>query len=138
MEDIVPGVGIDAEINEPLPPGVLDIIANPSEVDWLRTRHQGGIHWDKVIFSAKESLFKAAFPATSEWLTFADASISIDPNVMKFEVEFSRKFGPKSRLSDLRFVGRVLVSQAYIYTSVVLQRVESTEELLEQPNIVHI
>ena len=35
--------------------------------------------WDKLLFSAKESAYKAWFPLTQRWLGFNDASVSINP-----------------------------------------------------------
>ena len=37
------------------------------------------VHWDRVLFSAKESIYKAWFPLTGRWLGFEEASLSIDP-----------------------------------------------------------
>jgi 4'-phosphopantetheinyl transferase EntD len=54
-------VGIDAEIDEELPAGVLDQVL----VDEERARLAGasrGTHWDMLLFSAKESIYKAWFP----------------------------------------------------------------------------
>jgi 4'-phosphopantetheinyl transferase EntD len=35
-------------------------------------------YWDRLLFSAKESVYKAWFPLTDEWLDFHDATISFD------------------------------------------------------------
>jgi len=76
-------LGIDAEPHRPLPDDVLPSVALPGEVERLRVlalRHPG-IHWDKLLFSAKESVYKAWFPLTGKWLDFAEADIevSLDP-----------------------------------------------------------
>ena len=34
--------------------------------------------WDRLLFCAKESVYKAWFPLTQEWLGFDDAEITID------------------------------------------------------------
>ncbi|MEU9007049.1 4'-phosphopantetheinyl transferase superfamily protein [Streptomyces sp. NPDC048551] len=77
----VAALGIDAEPDSPLPGGVLASIALPQEIAQVRelaARHPA-IHWDKLLFSAKESVYKAWFPQTSLALSFEDALIRIDP-----------------------------------------------------------
>ena len=69
-------VGIDAELDEPLPSGVLEQVAAPVELEWLRSHLNGGICWDRLLFSAKESVFKAWFPLAQRWLGFEDARIT--------------------------------------------------------------
>ncbi len=36
-----------------------------------------GLHWDRVLFSAKESTYKAWFPLTAEWLGFHETSVKL-------------------------------------------------------------
>ena len=38
-----------------------------------------GICWDRLLFSAKESVFKAWFPITGRWLGFKDAFVTMQP-----------------------------------------------------------
>ena len=73
----VRSVGIDAEPHGVLPNGVLDAISLPAE------RHEigalpGGLHWDRILFCAKEATYKAWFPLTQRWLGFEDAHITFD------------------------------------------------------------
>ncbi|SCL14050.1 4'-phosphopantetheinyl transferase EntD (siderophore biosynthesis) [Micromonospora nigra] len=74
-------VGVDAEPHAPLPDGVLDAIALPAER--ARTATLVAAHptvcWDRLLFSAKESVYKAWFPLTRRWLDFAEADITVDP-----------------------------------------------------------
>ncbi|MFE1441956.1 4'-phosphopantetheinyl transferase [Streptomyces sp. NPDC058739] len=70
-------IGIDAEEDKPLPEGVVDRIALPAERAQL-TR-PGGPHWDTLLFSAKESVYKAWFPLTGRWLGFEDAYLTLHP-----------------------------------------------------------
>ncbi|MGC9495613.1 4'-phosphopantetheinyl transferase family protein [Streptomyces sp. WG7] len=76
-------LGIDAEPDGPLPDGVLPSVSLPAEVERLRrlAEERPGIHWDRLLFSAKESVYKAWFPLTGQWLDFteADIEISVDP-----------------------------------------------------------
>ncbi|MFF6994717.1 4'-phosphopantetheinyl transferase [Streptomyces sp. NPDC008313] len=72
-------VGIDAEPHAPLPEGVLASVALPTEADRLRRLAAGrpAVHWDRLLFSAKEAVYKAWFPLTGKWLDFAEADIDV-------------------------------------------------------------
>ncbi|GAA3487794.1 MULTISPECIES: 4'-phosphopantetheinyl transferase family protein [Streptomyces] len=73
-------LGVDAEPHAPLPEGVLESIALPEEqamVDELGVVAPD-VHWDRLLFSLKETVYKAWYPATSRRLEFEDARISID------------------------------------------------------------
>ncbi len=74
-------IGIDAEPNEALPVGVLEEIALPEEIGWLRARIPGlpALSWDRLLFSAKESAYKTVFPLSGRRLGFEDAAIAFDP-----------------------------------------------------------
>ncbi|GHH35310.1 4'-phosphopantetheinyl transferase EntD [Streptomyces umbrinus] len=72
-------IGIDAEPHLPLPDNVLASVALPDEDRRLRglaERHPG-VHWDRLLFSAKESVYKAWFPLTGKWLDFSEADIDV-------------------------------------------------------------
>ncbi|MFF1447999.1 4'-phosphopantetheinyl transferase [Streptomyces sp. NPDC058274] len=72
-------LGIDAEPHLRLPDGVLASIALPAELERLRrlSADTPEVHWDRLLFSAKESVYKAWFPLTEKWLDFSEADISI-------------------------------------------------------------
>lgn len=73
-------IGIDAEPDDVLPDGVLDAVSGPGERARLRELSAAapGPCWDRLLFSAKESVYKAWFPLTRRWLGFEDAEISFD------------------------------------------------------------
>lgn len=75
-------LGIDAEPHEPLPAGVLDVISLDQERDHLSrlATMDAAMHWDRILFCAKESVYKAWFPLTRSWLGFEDAAITISPS----------------------------------------------------------
>ena len=75
--DAVRSVGIDAEPHGVLPKGVLDAIALPEERIELQAL-PAGLHWDRILFCAKEATYKAWFPVTHRWLGFEDAHITFD------------------------------------------------------------
>jgi 4'-phosphopantetheinyl transferase EntD len=71
-------IGIDAEPDQPLPEGVAEAVALPDELARLRAERPVP-NWDRLLFSAKESVYKAWFPLTRRWLDFADARLDLDP-----------------------------------------------------------
>jgi 4'-phosphopantetheinyl transferase EntD len=71
----VRSVGIDAEPHGVLPKGVLDAISLPAERAEL-TGLPAKLHWDRILFCAKEATYKAWFPLTHRWLGFEDAHIT--------------------------------------------------------------
>lgn len=75
-------VGIDAEPNAALPDGLLGDIARPEELPLLRhlELELPEVHWDRLLFSAKESVYKAWFPLARRWLGFEDAVLTLDPD----------------------------------------------------------
>lgn len=74
----VSGVGIDAEPHGPLPEGVFDTIARPDEMPALTAlaTELPQVRWDRLVFSAKESVYKAWFPVARRWLGFGEASVA--------------------------------------------------------------
>jgi 4'-phosphopantetheinyl transferase EntD len=75
-------VGIDAEPNEPLPdPGILSMITLPEERPHLAelAALRPEVCWERLLFSAKESVYKAWFPLTRLWLDFEEAHLTFDP-----------------------------------------------------------
>jgi 4'-phosphopantetheinyl transferase EntD len=93
----VRSVGIDAEPHDVLPNGVLDAISLPAERAEIPRALPAGLHWDRILFCAKEATYKAWFPLTKRWLGFEDAHIT-------FEVGSSGSTG--------RFVSRILIDPA--------------------------
>ncbi|MEU9918893.1 4'-phosphopantetheinyl transferase superfamily protein [Streptomyces sp. NPDC051001] len=74
-------LGIDAERHDRLPDGVLEAVTLPSEQTRVRdlARSHPSVHWDRLLFSAKESVYKAWFPLTGKSLDFLEADIEISP-----------------------------------------------------------
>lgn len=73
------GLGIDAEPSVPLPEGVLESISSAQEREALgRLRAQRpGTNWDTILFSAKESVYKAWFPLAGVPLDFTDGTVAL-------------------------------------------------------------
>ncbi len=73
----VRSLGIDAEPHDVLPDGVLDAVTVPGERHELAALPDD-LHWDRILFCAKEATYKAWFPLTRRWLGFEDAHVVFD------------------------------------------------------------
>jgi 4'-phosphopantetheinyl transferase EntD len=119
----IAAIGIDAEPDGPLPDGVRDRIARPEELAALAalaelTAAAPGTSWDKLLFSAKESTYKAWFPLAQRWLGFTDASIAISPADGTFT---ARLLVPGPVLAGRQlteFHGRWLVRNGLVVTAI--------------------
>ena len=80
--DRVRSVGLDVEPHAPLADGVLEAVSLPEEAAWVRAvgAEIRSVHWDTLLFTAKEATYKAWFPLTRRWLGFADAHITLVPD----------------------------------------------------------
>ena len=107
-------LGIDAEPHQPLPDGVLSAVSLPGEAEQLR-RLAGGrpdVHWDRLLFSAKESVYKAWYPLAGRWLDFEEARVSLRPGGT-----FTARLlvpGPVAA-----FEGRWVIRDAHLATAIV-------------------
>ncbi|OBI34062.1 4'-phosphopantetheinyl transferase [Mycobacterium sp. E1386] len=123
--EAVRSVGIDAEPHDVLPDGVLNAISLPEERHEMTTL-PAGLHWDRILFCAKEATYKAWFPLTKRWLGFEDAHIvfDLDPPdgettgvfVSKILIDGQTLDGPP--LTALR--GRWSVERGLVLTAIVL------------------
>lgn len=117
-------VAIDAEPHAPLPEGLLPDIARPEERPHLAelARADPAIHWDKLLFSAKESVYKAWYPLAERWLGFEDAVLSIDPNAGTFSARLlvGGSLAGEARLGG--FEGRWAVGDGLVATAIALPR----------------
>lgn len=117
-------IGIDAEPNAPLPDGLLGDIARPEEMpalDRLR-RERPSVHWDRLLFSAKEAVYKTWFPLARRWLGFEDAVVEVDPDAGTFTARLlvaGPLLGKSARLERLR--GRWAASDGLVLTAIALE-----------------
>ncbi|MDG2303986.1 MAG: 4'-phosphopantetheinyl transferase superfamily protein [Candidatus Binatia bacterium] len=113
-------VGIDAEPNRPLPDGVFADIADDEE-----RRASAGygalnrqVCWDRLLFCAKESVYKAWFPLTMQWLGFEDVSIDIDPVAGTFSATLNLPAPSFGAQSLAEFEGRWMADRGLILTAI--------------------
>lgn len=120
----VVSIGIDAEPHSALPDGILDRVTRPEE-----RAHLGGlpagVHWDRLLFSAKESVYKTWFPLAGRWLGFEDATIAFQPGTDPARGTFTARLLVADRpsvggapLTDL--TGRYAVGGGLLVTAITL------------------
>jgi 4'-phosphopantetheinyl transferase EntD len=117
---VVASVGIDTEQDQPLPAGVEDAITVRAEPEMLAALALGFplTHWGRLLFSAKESIYKAWYPLTGRWLGFEDACVTIDPAgtfAAKLLIDGVRRDG-EPPLTELH--GRFLMVRGWVATAV--------------------
>lgn len=113
-------LGIDAEPHEPLPDGLLADVARPEERPALArlAAAEPGLRWDRLLFSAKESVYKAWFPLARRWLGFEDAALDLDPARRAFTARLLVP-GPRLGGTELRALeGRWLLADGLVLTAV--------------------
>ncbi|GLY98687.1 4'-phosphopantetheinyl transferase superfamily protein [Actinoplanes sp. NBRC 103695] len=114
-------LGIDAEPHGPLPPDVPEAVTTGDELAMLDdlSNENPSVHWDRVLFSAKESVYKAWFPLTGRWLGFEDAELRFDPAAGTFQAKIlidGARTDEGPPLAEL--TGRFLVAQGLVATAV--------------------
>jgi len=117
-------IGLDAEPHEPLPDGVLEIVATADERERLGTLATAdeSVHWDRMLFTMKESVYKAWFPITGRWLDFHEASIVVDAARGRF---LARLLVPSVTVAGTEltaFSGRFLIADGLVISAIVLER----------------
>jgi 4'-phosphopantetheinyl transferase EntD len=119
----ISAIGIDAEPDAPLPDGVVDLVATPSERDRLPATQlePAGPNWDRLLFSAKEAVYKAWFPLVGEWLEPQEAEIGFDPQDGTFAALLSRDGLIVDGRQINRFHGRWVRQRGILVTAVVVR-----------------
>jgi 4'-phosphopantetheinyl transferase EntD len=82
----VAGLGIDAELNAPLPAGVIERIASPAEIEEVERllADRPGLAWDRLLFSAKESAVKAVQTLYGDSQGLAAVGVGFDADTRAF------------------------------------------------------
>ncbi|MEV0081601.1 4'-phosphopantetheinyl transferase superfamily protein [Saccharopolyspora sp. NPDC050642] len=115
-------VGIDAEPHAPLPDGVLNVVSLEAErADLARlSAARPGTHWDRILFSCKETVYKAWYPITGRWLGFEDARLELGTGTFTAHL---RKEGAELAGRPLTaFTGRWLVRDGLVVSAIAATR----------------
>jgi len=114
---VIWGLGLDVEPASPLKPGLQERICTRAERSWLLGRpadERGRLA--KLLFSAKESVYKCQYPLSHRFLSFQDVQLEVD-----LERETFAAFIPglieHDRIPDGMVAGRFAFQAGWVLTS---------------------
>jgi 4'-phosphopantetheinyl transferase EntD len=107
-------LGIDLESGHPLDQALLPMICRPEEIERLQESSQPLVH-AKLIFSAKESIYKCIWPTLRHFVDFQDISIRIDTVAGTFAPVHWTDNLPNAVIQPI--AGRYLLRDGWIMTT---------------------
>ncbi len=117
-EDRLAGLGIDVEPLEPLPKGVDRYINTEEEARFVT--ENPGLHPERLIFSAKESLYKCYYPLVKRFFGFQSVTLDFDLARQRY------RFTPTQRCEidfpGFRFEGSFILGPDHLVTACHLLR----------------
>jgi 4'-phosphopantetheinyl transferase EntD len=115
------GLGIDAEPHEGLPVDVLDVVATDLEVERISrlASSRPDIAWDRLLFSAKESVYKVWFPLSRTWLGFEEADVTLEESG-RFRATLARELALPGGVSTRELRGRWASDERHVVTAVTI------------------
>ncbi|MCG8591239.1 MAG: 4'-phosphopantetheinyl transferase superfamily protein [Proteobacteria bacterium] len=118
------GLGLDAEPAQPLPEEVLETVLTDSEQQFVDTQPlpataPTGADWARLVFSAKESVYKCQSSCVGLSLDFHDVELEIDPQAEVFQAVL-RVDVPAAWPQVRRLTGRYRWLPQHVVTGVVL------------------
>lgn len=120
--DTARAVGIDVEPHRPIPPAVTATVTRggePSMLARLASSHPA-VAWSTVVWSAKESIFKAWYPLTGRWVDPTACEVTVDPDRGSFEGRLVASVAAAHPDAPSVFDGRWLVVGAHLCTVVIV------------------
>lgn len=85
--DVCKSLGLDIETNTPLEENLLPAVLTPAERNSLG-RYKIPLSAAKIMFSIKESVYKAQYPLTGVLFGFDGITLTLDEQTHEFEAEF--------------------------------------------------
>lgn len=121
------GLGLDVEEAEPLPPRLISRVCTPREREWVRlaVAPHAPLELFRVIFTAKEAVYKSCFPRTRREMEFGDVEVTLRPAAGRFVAEIEAPPAPAPAASPdppSRLEGRFTFADGHILTAVVWDR----------------
>ena len=111
--NICRGIGIDLEKNVSIEPDILALIAHAYEMEIY---NNCSFNWGKIVFSAKESVYKLLYPLYGVFLDYKDVVIYIDVATNNFEA----KVLSNAVTVPHPLVGKIIFNNQYIFTAITL------------------
>lgn len=116
------GIGIDAEISGRAGKELWSILFTIEEIDWLaQLPAQQQVTMATVLFSAKESFYKAQYSFTNAWLEFQSAVVSVEGDY--WNLKLVRPQGALARLR-LPVSGRFAIRDRLVVTAIAIESIQ--------------
>jgi len=105
------GIGLDVEPAEPLEQDLWDLLCTAKETRWLASlpAKERGL-MARLLFSAKEAVYKSQYRTTRRFLEFEDVELEVDQSTGTFE---ARLLAPGMK-SDCRPTGGWRISEGFL------------------------
>jgi 4'-phosphopantetheinyl transferase EntD len=123
----IAGIGIDIEtiINDDSRQAMIDLVAGADEVRYLLA-HPGSIGFDgllTLVFSVKESFFKAAFPQVRAYFDFDAVRVfDIDPELRTIRFHCEQDLSEQLRRGQTYLAHYDFIGDTSVFTAVLLTR----------------
>ncbi|MFJ4781628.1 4'-phosphopantetheinyl transferase [Streptomyces sp. NPDC088762] len=133
-------ISVDAEPNQPISnAGMRALVTIPEERLWLTqlSLRRPDVHWDRLVFSAKESVYKAWYPITGRWLDFDEVMITADAEAGTFH---ARLLVPGPTVDGTRltgFSGTWMARRGLLITAIALPRAAAPAASDAAPQAAH-
>jgi enterobactin synthetase component D len=114
----VAGIGIDVEPLAPLPDGVDSYIHTEAEAAFIADH--ANAHPGRLIFSAKESLYKCFYPLVQRYFGFHSVELNIDTANQRYS--FSTTDRCEIAFPPWHFEGRFAIGEHHLVTAGYLRR----------------
>ncbi len=115
------GIGVDVEIRSCVTEEIEPLIVTPNERAWLdRVAPDRRQTLAAVIFSAKESFYKAQYCLTGAWLEFQDVELVVNEEERSVEAQVLMRL-PALDAWGGRLKGRYACSGEHVFTGFVFE-----------------
>lgn len=125
-------LGIDVENDAPLSASLFEIVCVPEEMEWLASHsltRRGALA--KILFSVKESAFKAQYPLTQSFLDFHAMAVEVDLMAGTWRAAFQSGCRP-AQCPWNALVGQWVVHRGLVATAAVALRRDFPDPILEE------
>jgi 4'-phosphopantetheinyl transferase EntD len=124
------GLGVDLEVSEPLDEPLLSMICRPEEIELLDNQAEK-LYFAKIIFSAKEAVYKCIWPTILRFVDFHEIEIQLDTGARSFRARAHSEQLPADLIGNIR--GRYADSSSLIVSAAYCQRSVETVRTAPSP-----
>lgn len=115
------GIGIDLErITDTRSPELKQRVCSKKELAWIEAGSEKEFERFTLLFSAKESFYKALSPLTKKYLGFRDVEIVVAPGSNIFAVVLQKDLGP-GLPAGVRFSGEYQLKNDFVLTALAIR-----------------